>query len=56
MGKLTHACMSDDNLFKKGKSIIAKASIKGLFDNVKFIKDINLPPDTPDSWQGRQGN
>lgn len=36
MASLIHACISDDELFDEGMTLIEKGQQKGLFENVKL--------------------
>lgn len=52
IGKLNHACMSDDYLFEKANELINIAEAFGIFDKAKIMpnaEDINQPikPTTP---------
>lgn len=46
--KLIHAATNDDALFKMGIEIINLGKRKGLFDNVKFGREISIPAADPE--------
>lgn len=48
VGKLTHACMNDCELFELACKIIEEAEDRGLYENVKFMPKQEHEYDTQD--------